>query len=181
MEFADLVLAVAPLLLECSKLAKLCHEVQTKYQSAPGTLASIITECNGVSHILVEVQYLGLQDIASLDAERRQSFRDAIDSFVVGCTNTLSIIEQHVEGFRHSADGVVVRPMHRLGRRDKMKIVWNEEDINQLLQRLRGYQTDLTLPLSILHMWVVPQNSGFLSRSLTRHSASGNPIMACVN
>jgi hypothetical protein len=87
----------------------LCQEVQAKIKSAPSTLASIITECSGINHVLVEVQNLGLRDLSFLDADLRQRFRDEIDSLTVGCIAMLSTIEQHVGEFQDT-EGTILGP-----------------------------------------------------------------------
>jgi hypothetical protein len=149
----SLTLTIGPLLIKAAKIIKLCQDVQSKIQSAPTTLASIITECNGVYHVLLEVQNLGLRDMSYIDEERRTRFIDEMDNISVGCTNTLLSIEKHIEGFQ--ADAVIVGPMRRLGLRDKVKVLSMDDEVQKLLQKLRGYQMTLATSLSLLHMLVV--------------------------
>lgn len=165
MEAASLALAIPPVLVGCAKLATLCSDFQTKYQSAPSTLASVITECNGVSHILVEIQYLGLQNIVCLSGEQQQRFCHGIDALAIGCTREVSTIEQHVKKFSYAAEGVIIGPLRRFERKDKMKIVWNEDGIKQSLERLRGYQTNLVAFLLLVNLYFTLSTNSFLDFS----------------
>ncbi len=97
MEAASLALAIPPVLVGFAKLVKLCSDVRTKYQSAPGALAAVITECNAVSNLLVEIQYLALSNFVCLSPEQQKRFCDAIDALAIGCSQEVSTIEQHVE------------------------------------------------------------------------------------
>ena len=151
MDPLSLTLTIGPVLLKAAKLAKLCQEVQQKIKSALLTLASIITECSGVNHVLIEIQNLGLRDVRFLDADLRENFGDEIDSLAVGCTSVLSLIEQHVEEFK-DAEGIILGPVRKMGLKDKIKVVWKDDEIQLLLQRLQGCQLTLGTSLKILHM-----------------------------
>ncbi len=153
MDPVSLTLAVAPIILKAAKLAKLCQEVQTKIAGAPATLASIITECSGVNNVLLEVQNLGLRDMSFLTPDMKERFGNDIDNLAIGCTSVLSTIEQHVEAFQE-AEGVVVGPMKPMGLKDKIKMAWKEDEIQILLQRLRGFELTLGNELKLLHMRV---------------------------
>ena len=126
--------------------------MQTKFQNAPNSLAYIITECNSVMHNLSEVQDLDAEQLAYLPDHRRDLFRRQINRLTLGCINILSRIEQDLEAFKEYGenDGVIVGPLRRFGKKDRMRFVWNEDEITELLERLRGYETSLTLSLSLL-------------------------------
>ncbi|CAI6330844.1 unnamed protein product [Periconia digitata] len=178
MEVAGVSLALPPLLAECGKLAKQCHDLQSKYQHAPASLSYIITECNAVTYNISELKDL---DIRHLRECKREAFRRHIDSQVLGCISLLSTIEQDLESFRGVAEdeGVIVGPSRRFRRRDRMRFVWNEDHVMGLLQKLRGLETSLLLSLSLLKFpeqndmrQIVETQNVILASCLQRHHSS---------
>lgn len=153
MDPVSLALAVAPLLLECGKLVKLCNEVKEKYQSAPETLGAIATECNGITNALVQLQALGLQ-ADEMGEEQQSRFHNAIDSVVDGCSTTLSNVEQHLNKVCEITDHATFNAPSTFRRRDRVRVIWEEDYIDRQLQRLRGYQTNLILTFSMLQTYV---------------------------
>lgn len=149
MDPVSLALAVAPLLLECGKLVKFCKDVKVKYESAPETLGSIRTECNGIANVLVQLQALGLQ-ASEPDEEQKTRFHNAIDSIVDGCSTTLSNLMQHLNKVCQAIDDAILTSSSTVRGKDETRIAWEEEYIDRQLQRLRGYRTNLILTFSML-------------------------------
>jgi hypothetical protein len=154
MDPVSLTLTIGPLILKAAAIVKQCRDIQSRVQSAPNTLASIISQCNGVNHVLLEVQNLGLQDMSYIDDQRRESFINEVDNISVGCTNTLAAIEKHIQNFE--SDAVIIGPMRKLGLKDKVKIASMEEDVQRLLQKLGGYQLTIANELLLIQMSVLP-------------------------
>jgi hypothetical protein len=154
MDIAGLALAIPPLLAQCGKLVKLCYDAQTRYRNAPSSLAGIITECNAVTYNISEIQYLSVQELGYLSEQRRDLFRQQINRLALACISTLSKIEHNLESFRDSADdeGIIIGPLRRVGRNDRMRFAWNEDEVTELLERLQGYEINLMLSLSLLKM-----------------------------
>ena len=100
MDPISITLAIAPVLTKAARTIKACYDILEQYRSAPTTLALIITECNAIAHVLLELQLVVIRDLPRLDPDWRTSVRDYIDGFVIGSTNALSTIEECIELLR---------------------------------------------------------------------------------
>lgn len=156
MEVVGIALAIPPLLAQCGKLVKRCYDAQLRLRNAPHSLASIITECNAISFNLSEVQFLGVQELGYLSSEHKLNFQAQLNRLAFGCIGVLCKVEKCLESFYHSIDneGIIIGPLRRFRRKDQMRFAWNEDEIGELLERLRGYEISLTLSLSLLKVYV---------------------------
>jgi hypothetical protein len=143
MESAGLALAITPLLAGCAKVIKTLYDVRKRYKAAPAMLTTIATECSTFRLALSRLQSLS-------KGEERDEILDSIGIAVLACEMTLSTLEENAMELSESVDGSGIDAFSQLGTLAKAKIVWNEDEMKDLLQQLQRHQSNLGFLLTVL-------------------------------
>jgi hypothetical protein len=142
-QIAGLVLAITPLLLGCKKVIKIIQDVRTKCKTAPLTMISIATECSTVSTALSQLQFLS-------QGEGREHIMHSIEASILGCTLTLSVLEEYIMGLQSSIEDSILKATNQAGMMAKAMVVWKEDEMKELLQQLQSHQINLKILLTVL-------------------------------
>ncbi|ORY14059.1 hypothetical protein BCR34DRAFT_599472 [Clohesyomyces aquaticus] len=148
---------------------KALYEFRSKYKQANLTIAAICSESSVVHAALTQIQSLLYRD-GDLIIERLHERSDLAASFDIsftGCMLLYSCIEEETGRLRNA--------MERDGSLDwtqKLKVAWNEDTFQSLLQQLRGQETSLQLLLQTLQM----ESSSEMKRLLERNGEALNTI-----
>jgi len=129
----------------CLHAAKDLYELRSRYSDASITITAIYSESMIISASLSQVQGLLLRDAL----QRKPDLRSAFDTALTGCMVVFSCLDDEVRGLiGKAASG------SDLDRMDRVRIVWKEDRMKELLQQLRGQQTALLLLIQGLQMYV---------------------------
>lgn len=150
----------------CLHTAKDLYELRSRYSDASITITAIYSESIIISASLSRVQDLLLRDAL----QGRPDLRSAFDTALTGCMVVFSCLDDEVRGLvGKAASG------SDLDWTDKVKIVWKEDTMKELLQQLRGQQTALLLLIQGLQMeslsdikCLLKDNSAMLKQIATR-------------
>lgn len=128
----------------CLSTAKTLYSLRGKYQNASITITAIYSETTVIGVSLGKIQSIVLkhQESIASDFQTRPELESTFDSALTGCMLVYSILDDQV--LRLSAGGESV-----FGR---AAIVWNEDDMKELLQQIRGQQIALSLLIQMLEM-----------------------------
>ena len=154
MEVTGVAMAVPPLLAGCTKIIKFLHGVRNQYKNTPLTMASIATECFAIHESLAQLPYLDLSNLDSLGVPRSQQIMGSIEAFLLGCNMTLSVIDEYTMELEEQLGAPLAESSRDMGTLSRLRLVWKENEMKELLQQLRGYQTGLTNILTTVQMSV---------------------------
>ncbi|OCK96082.1 uncharacterized protein K441DRAFT_657350 [Cenococcum geophilum 1.58] len=145
-------MAVPLLLAGCTKIIKFLHGVRNQCKNTPLTMASIATECFAIHESLAQLQYLDLSNLDSLGAPRSQQIMGSIEAFLLGCNMTLSVVDEYTMELQEQLGAPLTELSRDMGSPSRLHLFWKENEMKELLQQLRGYQTGLTNILTIVQM-----------------------------
>lgn len=151
MDAACAASALVGLIFNCTMAVKTCNDLLGKYRNTPQTLSSIETEVSTLEASLLQLQHLMLRDRAALASRwdiqslLPQTFETAIDSFKKMFSVLLADLDRINEKRRDSADS-------RISWGWKVKLLWNEAAMQDLLTRIRAHQQSLQFLMTILQM-----------------------------
>jgi hypothetical protein len=150
MDAASAAAAMVGLVFNCATAIKTCNDLLGKFKNADRTLRSMVTEASTLRSALLQLHHLMMLDPAALssrwDIESMlpQTFETAIDGF----RDMLAVLIGHLEGLtrKRRAAG---SPLSRVA---KVKVVWNEVEMQDILVQVRAQQHSLQFLLTILQM-----------------------------
>jgi hypothetical protein len=144
MEFAGAAFPITPLLSQCTKIVTILHNVGKKFNRAPLMMTSIATECNLIHVALAQLRNFDWESVSTHGDGRQEQMTRATESIILGCTLTLSVIEDYSVELQEYVDGSPLSPTEQMGIMARVRILWKEDEMRELLLQLRGYQTGLT-------------------------------------
>ena len=151
MDAACAASALVGLVFSCATAFKTCNDLRGKYKNADQTLQYISTEVSTLQLCLGQLQHLMQRDPVALssrwDVEPMlpQTFETAIESFRTMLSALLRELEK-ITGRKSSRSDIV------LLRSSKVKLLWNEAVMQDLLTRIRAHQQSLQFLLHVLQM-----------------------------
>lgn len=136
---AESVIVSVPseLLNICLKIVRTLHGVQPWLRPAPLTMTSLANECLGLCEMLRQGQNRMIAAQAT-----HSHLVSSLEALLLGCSMTISVIDEcstllshEVESNRSSATGSIIAcsPLR----------LWKENDMEELLSQIRGYQNRL--------------------------------------
>jgi hypothetical protein len=144
MEFAGAAFPITPLLSTCTKITTILHNVKKKFKSAPLMMTSILSECNFLSVSLAQLRNFDWSAVSTYGEGRQEQMTRATETIILGCTLTLSVIEEYAIELQEYVDGSPLSPTEQMGIMARVRVLWKEDEMRELLLQLRGYQTGLT-------------------------------------
>ena len=143
-----MTVAITSLVMKCASIVKAAQDVRGRYKAATLAISSIATECVAVSTALSHLQSLTIND-GSVDAD----VVNTLETVVIGCTLTISVLDEYI--LELIADNNVLKTADVTTKwTTKVKFLWNEAEMKELLQQLRGHQSSITLLLTVLRRYV---------------------------
>jgi hypothetical protein len=144
MEFAGAAFPIAPLLSQCTKIVTILHNVGKKFKRAPLMMTSIATECSLIHVALAQLRNFDWGTVSGYEDGRQEQMTRATETIILGCTLTLSVIEEYAIELQDYVDGSPLSPTEQMGIMARVRVLWKEDEMRELLLQMRGYQTGLT-------------------------------------
>jgi hypothetical protein len=145
MEPISVTAGVSSLLVVAARVIKALHEVHGHYKDAPLLLSSISSECSVVYASLALLQNLYSTNSIAVEGQLSQQVLSAFNTALLGCALTLSVLDKEIDACvkagRTPEDAAAVK---------KCKVVFERDNLQELLLQIRGQQTALTLLLTTL-------------------------------
>jgi hypothetical protein len=154
MEIAGAAFPISPLLSTCTKIVKILQDVGKKFKRAPLMMTSIATECSLIHVALGQLRDFDWPSMESYDDGRLEVMIRSTEAIVLGCTLTLSVIEEYAIELQDYVEGAPLSPTEQMGIMTRVRVLWKEDEMRELLLQLRGYQTGLTNLLRAAHEYV---------------------------
>lgn len=146
-----IVTAVGSLVTTVFKAAIGCRSLITKYDDAPQTLLLLENECTTTKAALSYVNDFLMSHATAL-APRLSGpsnpLSELVDVALTGCTVTLAMLDGELNSIAMS-DGPV-----DFSSKERAQIMWNEESLTTILERMRGVKDTIQLLLSALNTYV---------------------------
>lgn len=148
MDPLSITASVVGLTATCFQAAKALNGLKSRFQSASLTVAAICTEAAIISASLSQIQssMLGSPDGLSEKLRARPDLEATLDSVLTGCYVVFNVLETEIQKLTESAQP---NPSD-LGFRAKLRYVWSESTMQDILSQIRGLQTALVLFLQLL-------------------------------
>ena len=148
----------------CVQTAKALNDIKGKFQNAGLTIAAICTETTIVSASLARIQssVLGNPDGLSEKLGARPDLEATLDHALIGCYVVFDVLQTEVQKLTESAQSSAVD----LSFRAKLRYLWNESTMQDILTQIRGLQTALTLLLQLLGAYVSSRSGRYGAKAL---------------
>lgn len=149
MEIAGVHLAIGPLLSGCFQIVTTINKLHQSYKFMPMTLASIVATCN-MTRITLDRVDSNL--VMSLDITKKvnRELLEQFDGIKIGCTMTLSLLEKHVTDLLEVGSSAVPLKAQQTSRKHKLKSLYNESDMKELLGQMKDHNALLNTILNVL-------------------------------
>ena len=140
--------AVAALTATSIQTAKTLHSIKDKFQGAEFTITSLCTETTIISASLSQVQglLLGDQDRIAKDLSNRPDLEATLDQALTGCFVALDVLQAEIEKITEACP----TGSKNVTLKAKMRLLWNETTMQDMVTHLRGIQSALSLLLQLL-------------------------------
>lgn len=151
MQVAGAAFPITPLLSQCEKIVRILHNVGRKFKRAPLMMTSIATECSLILVALAQLRTFDWTSVAAHSDGQQEQMTRATESIILGCTLTLSVIEEYAIELQDYVEGPNLSPTEQMGIMARVRVLWKEDEMRELLLQLRGYQSGLTDLLRAAH------------------------------
>ncbi|KAF5563847.1 GTPase-activating of the rho rac family (LRG1) [Fusarium napiforme] len=143
MDPLSIATSVVGLTATCLSTCKKLHDLAGEYQDVPAVIAMICSESTIISIGLSELQMkiLRRDDLAQAWASKTEIWT-AFETALTGCMVLLSCLETESRSLRSQNPGIW----------SKIKFIWNQDRLKELLGALRGQQSSITLLLNLLEL-----------------------------
>lgn len=133
----------------CVTSARELYLLREKYKDASMTITAIYSESNVIATSLAHIQGLCMKSPDALRStlQERPELLSTFDQALTGCVLVYSVLDDEVQRLY---DGVGREGM--AAAMAKMKLLWKEEAMKDVLTQIRGQQTALSLLIQALQM-----------------------------
>jgi hypothetical protein len=114
-------------------------------------MTSIATECSLIHVALDQLRTFDWSSLAAQGDNRLEQMTRLTETIILGCTLTLSVIEEYASELQEYVEGSKLSPTEQMGIMARVRVLWKEDEMRELLLQLRGYQTGLTNLLRAAH------------------------------
>lgn len=148
MDLLSISAAVAALTATSIRAAKTLHGIKDKFQGAELTITSLCIETTIISASLSQVQslLLGDQDRIAKDLSNRPDLEPTLDQALTGCFVALDVLQAEIEKITEACP----TGSKNVTLKAKMRLLWNETTMQDMVTHLRGIQSALSLLLQLL-------------------------------
>jgi hypothetical protein len=147
--------SIAPLIATCSKIIKILRDVGKKFKRAPLIMTSIATECSLINSALEQLKDFDWNSLENEEDDRVEQITRSTEMVILGCTLALSVIEEYSSELQDYIEGSKLSPTEQMGIMARVRVLWKEDEMRELLLQLRGYQTTLTALIRAAHELVI--------------------------
>lgn len=137
MDPLSIAASASTLVFACIKVVKGLCDLRERYKIAGTTIASLSSECMVLHIALSQIQKLALIPSFFDRMESHPGLQDSFELALLSCTQTLSALEEELRGLSPS-----------LERTDdpflRVKYLWNEEIMREILLLLRSQQNTIS-------------------------------------
>ena len=129
----------------CVRVTYALNNVKVKYSQSNMTISAIVSECSVIAAALTQIEGIAKKDPDGFASRLDPSASQLGASFELamgGCSITLAVLNEEVEKL------TVGEKVGFLGWKPKVKYIWNEAGMRDLLGTLRGQQSALHLLLA---------------------------------
>lgn len=153
MDPLSITASVVGLTATCLRAMKAMNDLKGKFQNANLTITAICTETLIISTSLSQIQssMLGSPDELSSKLSTRPDLKATLDHALIGCYVVFDVLHAEIKKLTASTQSSLLD----LSLRAKLRYLWNEKMMQDILQQIRGLQTALTLLLQLLGTYVV--------------------------
>ncbi|KAF9889560.1 hypothetical protein FE257_007270 [Aspergillus nanangensis] len=160
---------VAGLTASCVQTAKALHDLKDKFDNANLTISAICTETTLISASMSHIQSYILRNPDSVSDKllNQPSLESTLDQALTGCYIVFDVLQTEVSKLTESE---LLESSVNLGWSAKVRYIWNEGTMKDILSQMRGLQTALTLLLQLLGVdtitelrQIMDQNTAILS------------------
>lgn len=135
---ASMHVALGPLLSACHSIVKGTKQLRQSYNFMPLTLMSIGLTSNITSSTLNQVD-LALAKYSRKVEDFPLELLEQSDVIKIGCIMTVSLLQRHVEDLLDTASSAMPLKAQKASRIDKLKLLDNRSDIEELFGKLKDY------------------------------------------
>jgi hypothetical protein len=130
----------------CVSTATAIYDLKRKYDDAPQTLSSIISETRTIGASLSQIQAVLLGDVDHpLESRPQRSIAlSNLRTALAGCELLFACVKGEIQA-------IPVHPDNGLSKKDKIVVVWNSPRYQELLDHLRGQQAAIGNLIQLLH------------------------------
>ncbi|ORY17080.1 hypothetical protein BCR34DRAFT_555977 [Clohesyomyces aquaticus] len=133
----------------CVQTARALYDLRGKYKDASMLITAIYTETTVISTSLASIQGLCTRNPEALRStlHERSDLTATFDQALTGCVLVYSVLDEEVHRLyaEIGKDGIA-------GAMGRMKFVWKEDTMKDVLTQIRGQQTALSLLIQLLQM-----------------------------
>jgi hypothetical protein len=194
MDPISIAASISSLIVGSTKIVQLANNVRQQYANSELLMASVAAECSTVTVALAQLHSaLQSRNERSWKRDGKEDVLKSVEAVSVACSLTLSVLEKYMVGMVKAKEDEDEPESSRndvqLTRREKMRVLWNDEEITRLLSQMRGYQSSLGLLLNVVqwYVWIlVAEVSSYLFlrfcllQSLIKHSQSDSEIRSLL-
>lgn len=146
MDPLSIAAAASSLVFSVVRNGRALATVFEKYQNSQRCIFMMQTECTILAAALSQLQMFFSKVRGSAMSRYPKFVMEALDLSLVGCTLTLSVLSKEIDNLVESVNDNAAK----MSKGKKIKYVWKEESMDELLQQLRGQSSALSLLLKAL-------------------------------
>jgi hypothetical protein len=146
--------AIGPLLSGCYSIVKGITQLHQSYKFMPLTLSSIVGTCNMTRVILNRLESVLVKRRHDAFKSSDEELFEQFDGIKMGCALTLSILEENVKKLIGVVSSDVPLQAQKTSMKDKLKALYNESDMKEILGQLKEHNTLLTTMLSLIQRYL---------------------------
>ncbi|KAH7345830.1 beta-lactamase/transpeptidase-like protein [Pyrenochaeta sp. MPI-SDFR-AT-0127] len=146
MDPLSIAAAASSLVFSVVRNGRALATVFEKYQDSQQCIFMMQTECTVLAAALSQLQMIFSKVPDSAISRYPDFVMEALDLSLVGCTLTLSVLNKEIGNLVESIDDNAAK----MTKGKRLKYLWKEESMNELLQQLRGQSSALSLLLKAL-------------------------------
>jgi hypothetical protein len=164
------ITSVTSLVMSAVKLGKQIHDFRASFKSVPIAFEHLCTEYDSVSRLLYAYHARCMEVMNSDEDTGDPELLSGVDlnesAYFVKTTRaveaTLKVLSARIESFMSKAEPDAAEPGRfgdqsrapALTRRKRLKFLWDEIEINKLIQYLQNYKLTLNLTLTVIAEYV---------------------------
>lgn len=140
------VASAASLAFACVNAARALHSLRRRYKIADTMITSITSECTAIHAALTQLQRLALSDSFFQQLESQPELGDSLDLSLLSCMQTFSALDAEIQEITQGSDETSDRFF-------RLKYLWNEDTMKEILQQLRCQQNTINLLLTAFQVY----------------------------
>lgn len=146
--------SVAGLTASCLQTAKALRDLKDKFDNANLTISAICTETTLISASMSQIQSCILKDpdAVSDKLQSHSSLESTLDQALTGCYVVFDVLESEIVRLTESE---VLQTSVDLKFTAKLRYMWSESTMKELLGQMRGLQTALSFIMQLLGVYVL--------------------------